>query len=95
MDHPYAKRHGSPQLDPGRINFQTGDFYHGWNNSKPMAGDSIISGRIYNLDRVADFLKYGTRFMFARPIEDRVERFLETVATANVRQVAGAFERRN
>jgi hypothetical protein len=95
MDHPYAKRHGSPMLDPGRINIQTGDFYRGWNNSKPMAGDAIILGRIYNLDRVADFLKYGTRFMFARPIEQRVETFLETAAYANVRQVAGNFERRN
>jgi len=94
MDHPYAKRHGSPQLDPGRINIQSGDFYHDWNNSKPMAGDSKISGRIYNLNRVADFLKYGTRFMFARPIEDRVEVFLETAAIANVRHVAGMFERK-
>jgi hypothetical protein len=68
MDHPYARRHGSPLLDPSVINVQSGDFLAGWEEAPVRAAGGRISGGIYNADPKADLLEGGTDVMFARPI---------------------------
>ena len=73
MDHPYARRHGSPRLDPSVINSQSGVFRSAWRGDNPMATDGAVSGRIFNDSAVADYLDKGTRTMFARPIGAAVE----------------------
>ena len=74
-DHPYAKRHGAPMRDPSVINIQTGRFQAGWGLSlRPGANRYDINA--HNEVPYADFLKQGTRLMFARPMDLRVLREL-------------------
>jgi len=73
MDHPYARRHGSPRLDASTINVQSGVFRSAWRSDDPRAGEAPIAGRIFNDSAVADYLDNGTRTMFARPIGTAVE----------------------
>jgi hypothetical protein len=85
-DNPYARRHGSPLLDPGRINVQTGQFRSGWE----VRGDRLHR-QIVNDSNVADFLK-GTPSMFSRPIWDRIEAaVLEAVPGAEYEPGVTAF----
>ncbi len=67
-DHPYAKRHGSPKLDPSRINVQSGAFRESWYAVRTPKGRAII-----NENKVADYLVLGTETMFARPIDKAIE----------------------
>lgn len=92
-DYPYARRHPSPLLDPARINVQSGEFREHWNTSLPQAGDSIVSGRLYNLSRTADFLDGGTRYMVRRPIADRLADFVHTTAVQELTVAARRLER--
>lgn len=74
MDHPYAKRHGTPKLNPGIINAQSGDFRGAWERDavKP-ARDGLTSG-IFNTDPKAEkWLQPGTKFMVARPVDAEIE----------------------
>lgn len=76
MDNPYARRHGRPRLQPGIINMQRGVFYAAW-KSAVLGGNYA---KIVNDSDVADFLQFGTEFMFERPIAQLVEqRLAETV----------------
>lgn len=76
MDHPYAKRHGTPRLEAGIINTQTGAFKSDWATSLPTYDGSTVSARLYNDNEKADFLQFGTPTMFARPIGKRLEQFV-------------------
>lgn len=69
MDHPYAKRHGSPLVGLLPINQVSGEFYRDWDQSVPTGKGSQPTGRLFNFNEKADFLKDGTDKMFARPIE--------------------------
>ena len=77
LGHPYATRHGAPQLPPGVINAQRGLFRSRWRLIEVRK--SLTPGQpgaffvIENRDRAADFLQPGTRFMFRRPIDEAVE----------------------
>lgn len=64
MDHPYARRHGTPLLPPEIINVQSGEFLSAWHRRRTSEG-----GQVINDSSVADFLKSGTPRMFARPID--------------------------
>lgn len=100
LDHPYARRHGSrgntavmPGKDPSVINVQTGAFKEAWQVDNPQGGDTTVSGRLFNLDEKADFLQYGTRFMVARPIPQRLEGFVRDRAEKEVATAAKRLER--
>lgn len=84
LDHPFATRHGSPQLDPSIINAQAGDFRAAWRTVGPVSGNGGVAGTIVNDDPKAQFLKTGTRLMFARPVDDRIAAELAPVFAANV-----------
>ena len=91
-DHPYAKRHGFPLRNPAIINEQTGKFLRDWKREDATAVSDSIEGSILNENPVADYLKDGTKFMFARPIDQvvsaKMEVFLEDALTRNLK----AFE---
>lgn len=89
MDHPYARRHGSPRLSPRRINVQSGRFRSSWQSTvrENGAGQRV---ELQNTDPKAEkYLQPGTPRMFARGIdtaiakevftrtEKRVERMIE------------------
>lgn len=90
MDNPYAKRHGRPLLDPGRINVQTGAFRREWRDPETMRSGDGYSSRILNDSDVADFLRLGTRYMFSRPIGPEGEAYAEK---ATERHVARALRK--
>lgn len=79
LDHPYAKRHGFPQRDPGLINRQTGVFAGSWVSEGPAAdADDGAVSTLYNTDPKAEkWLEPGTRYMFARPVDARIGDGLE------------------
>jgi uncharacterized membrane protein YebE (DUF533 family) len=83
LDHPFATRHGSPQLDPSVINVKSGDFRAAWHTVGPTQAAGGVAGSIINNDPKAQFLQ-GTRLMFARPIDDRIAHELAPVFEANV-----------
>lgn len=89
-DYLYAKKHGSPKADPSIINKQTGQYYAAWVKLGPTMTIGEIHVVIANFDPVADLLRLGTRFMFARPVQDRV--IAEMVPIINT-LVAGACTR--
>lgn len=65
-DHPFARRHGSPLLPTEIINEQSGEFKGSWRIERViMPGEG---GQLINDSKVADFLQYGTKTMFDRPI---------------------------
>ena len=70
MDHPYAVRHGKPLLPPEIINTQSGEFKAAWYMDAPRStdGGKTISGSVINDSEVADYLEFGTKKMFARPL---------------------------
>lgn len=69
-DHPYARRHGAPRLDPAIINKQTGTFDSYWR---------IMGSVLINDSPIAGFLQFGTSVMFARPIALEIIARLELV----------------
>ena len=74
MDHPYAKRHGTPKLNPGIINAQSGDFRGAWEQEAVKGEGDGLAGGIYNTDPKAEkWLQPGTKFMVARPVDAEVE----------------------
>lgn len=75
MDHPYARRHGRPRADASTINAHTGAFRSAW---RIRSGARVFHGmQIINDSFAADFLQYGTKTMFERPIKEAVEQELE------------------
>jgi hypothetical protein len=94
-DHPYARRHGSPRLDPSVINVQSGVFRQSWFTSLPTMAQSKVSARLVNDSEVADFLQYGTRKMFARPIGDRLQRFIQDRALREIEFSMKSIERKH
>lgn len=73
MDHPYARRHGTPLLDPSIVNDQTGGFRSRWRSPEIIRFGPEVSGRIVNDADVADWLQNGTPTMVPRPIAEAVE----------------------
>lgn len=74
MDHPYAKRHGAPKLNPAVINAQTGEFRGAWQTDPVSSGADGLESALYNTDPKAEkWLEPGTKKMFARPIDELIE----------------------
>lgn len=84
MDHPYARRHGSPALDPSTINVQSGAFRASWKGAVTFVGLTVMRAEIVNDDPKADLLERGTRTMFARPIREEIEAQSEAIFTAAI-----------
>ena len=91
---PYARKHGSPLLDPGIINEQTGTFRRSWTGDEPAEVDGDLTTSVYNTDPKAPFLEQPDGApkspMFARPVNERV---LEQVAPVAEERVAEAVAR--
>lgn len=99
-DHPYATRHGilgnvakMPGKSRAKINVGTGDFREHWGTDNPQAGDSIVSGRLYNLSPIADYLIHGTSKMTRRPIDDHMFNFVEVTALEEIGVAQSRLER--
>lgn len=91
MDHPYARRHGSPQLPPEIINVQTGQFRADWKVEPVMLNRNEIVARTINENHVADFLQFGTKHMFARPIQPEVEKIAEPLIVREIEKELTRF----
>ena len=78
MDHPYARRHPDPLLNPAIINDHTGEFKEHWKQPEVMNVGDDLAGRIINDSAVADYLRDGTEAMHDRPIEPELEAFAGT-----------------
>lgn len=76
LNHPFARRHARPGLDPSNINERTGRFRGGW--QKRSSGNSAM---IVNETAYADFLERGTRNMHARRVGEAVESELRSYVT--------------
>ena len=81
LDHPYARRHGSPLLDPSVVNRDRGDFEEGWTATE-LDPDGY-SEVVFNSDPKAEYLAQEdpeptSTTMFQRPIADVV--FQEQIA---------------
>jgi hypothetical protein len=83
-DHPLAKRHGAPGIDPSTINVRSGAFRRDWKSLPLHIGGGEITAYFINDNPVADFLKDGTRFMFARPVAEAVEAEAEPLVIAAI-----------
>ena len=72
-NNPYAKKHGSPLLDPGTVNVQTGQFRSMWNSHKI----DPLHAQVTNSDPIAKYLVTedgeGTQFMFHRGVDDAAQ----------------------
>jgi hypothetical protein len=93
MDHPYARRHGRPRLNPNLINRRLGNFYAGWDLEGPFAVGGAFSASVFNTSDEAEYLADGTRFMFERhPEEAALEReqpLFEARAEREIARVLG------
>lgn len=78
LDHPFARRHGAPKLDPGEINVQSGRFKGAWQRPEVTRFGDEIGARILNDSDVADWLRDGNRTTFPRPIGEETERHAAT-----------------
>lgn len=76
LDHPYATRHGIPQLPAQIINAQTGTFRESWYVWGPVFRAGSVVVKLINSDPTSGYLKYGTERMFARPIDDAIRQRL-------------------
>lgn len=88
MGYPFAvERHPSPLLDPTVINVQSGVFLGGW---QPVGvhgeGAGLVAGA-RNDSPEAEVLRRGTRYMFERPLEQRVLNELEGPIQAHLERV--------
>lgn len=88
LDRPYARRHGSPLLDPALVNMQSGELLSRWFTTtwgSPIPGIALgpgaRTGAIINDAPVTQHLE-GTRVMFRRPVAEAVEKKLERDADA-------------
>lgn len=78
-ERPYARRHGRPKRDPGRVNVgKTKTFSRSWEKGEIEARDGALEASIWNADPKAVFLEAGTRTMFARPVAERIMLELES-----------------
>ena len=99
-DHPYATRHGvlgnvakMPKRSRSLINVGTGEFREHWGTDNPQKGDSIVSGRLYNLSPIADYLIHGTSKMTRRPIDEHMFNFVEVTALEELGVAQSRLER--
>lgn len=84
MDHPYARRHGRPLLDPSIVNVQSGLFRQSWQVERKAFAKGGDQFTVANRTSYADYLDQGTRFMFARPIATVVKAYWTTWAVVEI-----------
>jgi len=99
VDHPYARRHGSPKLNPDFINTQTGVFAASWRHSAPVEdAEGNLTAAVFNTDPKAPYLEQPdggpNSKMFARHPHEQVAaevapRFEQRVALALTRVLEG------
>ncbi len=85
MDHPYARRHGSPRMDPSVINAHTELFKQSWRIRREADGSLTI----YNDAPYATFLMTGTRTMFRRPVDDVLRGMIPATIEQRLRERLG------
>jgi hypothetical protein len=98
LGHPLARRRGTPQIDPHRVNRQSGVFAGSWDTDGPHEDEGGVFGALFNTDPKAPFLEQpdgGPKStMFPRhPHEaasrDVEPRFTERMDAALVRALEG------
>lgn len=86
LDHPYARRHGAPQLDPDEVNVEGGEFRQGWRLSGPEPIPGGTRTTVLNLDPKARFFVHGTTTMFARHPHEKAAREVAPRRRARLRK---------
>lgn len=99
LDHPYARRHGSPRLNPDFVNQRSGVFLESWRSSDPEENEQgDLSAAVFNIDPKAPYLEQPdggpNSLMFARRPHEQVAaevepRFEQRVAQALTRVLEG------
>lgn len=85
LDHPYARRHGQPLLDPNVVNRQSGTFFSSWEIDGPTMQGSALVSSLFNTDpKAAEWLEPGTSLMHPRHPQDHVAEILEPHRTARI-----------
>jgi hypothetical protein len=95
LDHPYARRHGAPKLDPNVVNVGTGKLRSSWETEGPIWVDGELTGSLWNADPKAEYLSQedpppSTTTMFARrphekaaaAVEPRFQRRMDAALAA-------------
>lgn len=95
LDHPFARRHGSPLLAPQQVNRQTGRFWESWVTQGPLQVGGTLAAQVHNTAPYAGYLDTGTGRMFARPLAEAVAenvqpRYERRTAEAIVRAITEA-----
>jgi hypothetical protein len=88
MDHPYARRHGSPRLNPAYINTQSGGFLAGWRKEPGERKGDVLTHTVHNVSEVAPYLEQldpGTESrMVPRPLPEAVLASLEPLRSVRL-----------
>ena len=98
--HPFALRHGSPQLDTFIINFQSGRFFRSWTVSPQTDPFSGVGPILQNVSPEAKFLDpndpvYGSNRhqQFSRPMIDAIMKLNEPNRLWNLRRELQKLEK--
>lgn len=81
---PYAVRHGAPLRDPSIINQQSSHFIQDWETIGPYWRGGTLYSVLRNISQIANWLEFGTKFMFARPIVQRIINEITPVRKRNL-----------
>lgn len=92
-DYPYAKRHGSPRLDPAKVNSQSGDLLSRWFPAGQFGASTQVLGKGDKMP--GRVLGSGTRDLRGSIVnDDPVTEFLEGTTIMFPRPVAEAVEKK-
>lgn len=92
-DHPYAKRHGSPLLDPAKVNSQSGDLLSRWFPAGQFGASTQVLGKGDKMP--GRVLGSGARDLRGAIVnDDPVTEYLEGTTVMFRRPVAEAVEKK-
>lgn len=93
---PYSRRHGSPQRDPGELNYDPNStaaeegrphFRDSWKLGDTVVSGTKITGHLTNDNPIADAVVQGNARTFGRPIDVEVQEWAETEIERRLRQL--------
>jgi hypothetical protein len=89
--HPYAKRHGSPGLNPNVVNVGSGTLRASWETEGPLWDETgTLSGSLFNTDpKAGDWLEPGTATMFARAPQETAAAAVEPRFAKRIEELFG------
>jgi hypothetical protein len=82
MGHPFSYLMGGGGLNPGYVNFQSGEFYRGFDLTPVWRDNGIHTLRLVNHDEKAEMLRLGTPTMVPRPYMKEISKGFDRIFAA-------------